>query len=392
MLVAAVAHLTGDLVADRPLPRPRAVRPRPRAGRRSPPSDAEAIRAWAVRHGSPACPIAASGVDPTLPSCTGIIEFCAGEAVDAEYVAAGRGGRPTSTAPTAGASCGRERPTTRRSAASTWASSAPGLGGLCAAIRLEQAGIPYTVFDKNADVGGTWFENTYPDLRVDVPNHFYSYSFRPNPDWSHYYARQHELRRLHRRAARRSTASCRTCGSAPRCVAADVRRGARRVARRASATATASREVEVDALDQRGRDARTGPSVPDIEGLDSFAGPSFHSSRWDHDVDLQGKRVAVVGTGASAMQFVPAIAPDVEHAHDLPAVAALDHAQSRLPPAGDRRGEVAVPPRAATTLAWYRFLQFWNSADRMYPAFRVDPDWATPTCRSAGRTTSCAAS
>ena len=73
-----------------------------------------------------------------------------------------------------------------------------GLGGICAAIRLEQAGIPYTVFDKNPDVGGTWFENTYPDLRVDVPNHFYSYSFAPNPDWSDYYARREELAGVHR--------------------------------------------------------------------------------------------------------------------------------------------------------------------------------------------------
>ena len=77
-----------------------------------------------------------------------------------------------------------------------------GLGGLCAAIRLEQAGIPYTVFDKNVDVGGTWFENTYPDLRVDVPNHFYSYSFAPNPDWSRLLRPPRRDRRVHQAVRR----------------------------------------------------------------------------------------------------------------------------------------------------------------------------------------------
>jgi len=121
-----------------------------------------------------------------------IMNFCAGEEIDAGYVALaleesnfdGRDRRRFvwGEAPTAEA---RERLHV--------AIIGAGLGGVCAAIRLEQAGIPYTVFDKNPDVGGTWFENTYPDLRVDVPNHFYSYSFAPNPDWSDYFARREEL-------------------------------------------------------------------------------------------------------------------------------------------------------------------------------------------------------
>ena len=119
------------------------------------------------------------------------------------------------------------------------------------------------------------------------------------------------------------------------------------------------------------------PSVPHIEGLDSFAGAWFHSSRWDHDIDLEGRRVAVVGTGASAMQFAPAIAADVDRL--------LIFQRSRhwvMPNPRYHRavsdGEKWLFRHVPFYAGWYRFLQFWNSADRMYPAFRVDPDWETP--------------
>ena len=128
-----------------------------------------------------------------------------------------------------------------------------GLGGLCAAIRLEQAGIPYTVFEKNPDVGGTWFENTYPDLRVDVPNHFYSYSFAPNPDWSDYYARRDELADYIERCAKEY-------GVLPHVrfgtevLAADVRRGRRHAGRCGSARGDGARRGRRGRrADQRGR-------------------------------------------------------------------------------------------------------------------------------------------
>jgi 4-hydroxyacetophenone monooxygenase len=246
-----------------------------------------------------------------------------------------------------------------------------GLGGLCAAIRLEQAGIPYTVFDKNADVGGTWFENTYPDLRVDVPNHFYSYSFRPNADWSHYYARQHELFDY--------VAECaKTYHVLPH-----VRFGTEVVAATFDEATAAWRvvvrddegesevvvQVLISAVGMLNR-----PAVPDIEGLDSFAGPCFHSSRWDHDVDLRDRRVAAVGTGASAMQFVPAIAPEAEH------VTIFQRSRHWVTPNPDYHRPVTDEEKwlfrnVPHYLAWYRVLQFWNSADRMYPAFRADPEW-----------------
>jgi 4-hydroxyacetophenone monooxygenase len=87
-----------------------------------------------------------------------------------------------------------------------------GFGGLCAAIRLQQAGIPYTIYEKNDDIGGTWYENDFPDLRVDVPNHFYSYSFEPNPDWSSFFARRDELK-AYIDGSRASTSCSRTCAA-----------------------------------------------------------------------------------------------------------------------------------------------------------------------------------
>ena len=190
VLVAAVAHLTGDLsIVDAH------SEPRTFDHGRGPGSltadDAEAIRAWAFSALAGADDEALEHV-PDAATMHRLIEFVAGEPVGAEYVPL-----VEEEADFDGSDRRRfewtERPDAETLASFRVGIIGAGLGGLCAAIRLEQAGIPYTVFDKNADVGGTWFENTYPDLRVDVPNHFYSYSFRPNPDWSHFYARQHEL-------------------------------------------------------------------------------------------------------------------------------------------------------------------------------------------------------
>ena len=250
-----------------------------------------------------------------------------------------------------------------------------GLGGICAAIRLEQAGIPYTVFDKNPDVGGTWFENTYPDLRVDVPNHFYSYSFAPNPDWSDYFARREELAAYIERCAVEY-------GIVPHIrfdaevIAAEYDDEQSRWTLCIRADDGDDETFEADAvISAVGMLNR--PSVPDVDGLDAFAGPWFHSRAGTTTLDLRDRRVAVVGTGASAMQFVPAIAPEVDR------LLVFQRSRHWVTPNPNYHRAVTdgqkwlfrhVPYYAG----WYRFLQFWNSADRMYPAFRVDPEWETP--------------
>ena len=328
----------------------RAVRPRPAARRRCPPPTR-------TRSGREAVD-GARRVDPTVRVARA--RRRRGFAPPDHEVLRRRGGRPRSTSPLVerGGELRRRRPAairvapaarpTRRAGASTSAIIGAGLGGVCAAIRLEQAGIPYTVFDKNPDVGGTWFENTYPDLRVDVPNHFYSYSFAPNPDWSDYYAAPRRARRrTSRRCAERVRRRSRTSGSAPRCSPPTTTNARGRWTVRlcgADGTERASRgrTRSISAVGMLNR-----PSVPDLDGLDAFAGPWFHSSRWDHDVDLDGRRVAVVGhrgerDAVRARHRARRRAPD-----DLPAVAPLGDAQPRATTGAvtDAR-EVAVPPRA----------------------------------------------
>ena len=158
------------------------------------PADADEIRAAGRRRARRVDPVESIARPPVSDDLVHrIMMFCAGEPVDADYVdARARGGELRRTT-TAGGSRGTAEPGSDELDGFHVAIIGAGLGGICAAIRLEQAGIPYTVFEKNAGVGGTWFENTYPDLRVDVPNHFYSFSFAPNPDWSDYYARRAEL-------------------------------------------------------------------------------------------------------------------------------------------------------------------------------------------------------
>ncbi|MEI2653934.1 MAG: NAD(P)/FAD-dependent oxidoreductase [Microthrixaceae bacterium] len=175
-----------------------------------------------------------------------------------------------------------------------------GQSGLLAGIRLEEAGIPFTIIEKNADVGGTWFENRYPGARVDVGSHFYCYSFEPTDEWSEHFAQQSELQAYFSNVMRKHGVDehvrwdTEVVGVEWR--DADAQWQVR--VRRADGTeeSLVARAV-ISAVGQLNR-----PFVPDLAGTDSFAGPSFHTARWDHDVDLAGKRVAMIGAGASGFQ------------------------------------------------------------------------------------------
>ncbi len=255
-----------------------------------------------------------------------------------------------------------------------------GFGGVCAGIRLAQAGIPYTICEKNDSVGGTWYENRYPDLRVDVPNHFYSFSFRPNPEWSDYFSRGPEIERYVEDCAKDAGVRDR------------VRFGTE-VVRAEWDDASACWRVLV--RDRDGREETlvanavisavgmlNRPSYPDIEGRDRFAGPCFHSSRWSSDVDFAGKRVGVIGTGASAVQFVPRVA---EQAASLTIFQRSAHWVSF-----NASYRATIHESFKWCLRhipfhhnWYRFLLFWAGSDRAYPVFRIDPDWKDPD-RSTG--------
>jgi cation diffusion facilitator CzcD-associated flavoprotein CzcO len=182
-----------------------------------------------------------------------------------------------------------------------------GFSGIASAIKLREAGIEdFTVLERDAGIGGTWWANTYPGCACDVPAHLYSYSFALNPGWSTAFAPQAEILEYIRSTARRY----------------DVERFVH--------TGT---ELQAATWDEAGQRwhlqtnrgsfnaqiviAATGglvePKIPQVPGLDTFEGTSFHSARWNHDHDLRGKRIGVVGTGASAAQFIPIVQREAEH-------------------------------------------------------------------------------
>ncbi len=180
-----------------------------------------------------------------------------------------------------------------------------GFGGVGAAVMLRQAGYQdVTVFERGERVGGVWNDNTYPGARCDVPSHLYEFSFAPNPYWSHRYAAQDEIQTYMEDVARRFGVADRIHTST------EVTRASWADGRWVVETSRGRHEADV-LLTACGQ--LSTPSTPDIPGRDRFAGPSFHTARWRHDVDLAGRRVAVVGTGCSAIQVVPAIQPHVAH-------------------------------------------------------------------------------
>ncbi|WP_020666742.1 flavin-containing monooxygenase [Amycolatopsis nigrescens] len=187
-----------------------------------------------------------------------------------------------------------------------------GASGIGAAIRLRQAGITeFAVLEKAAELGGTWRDNTYPGCACDVPSALYSYSFAPNPEWTRMFAGQPEIRAYLADTARRHG------------VTGHLRFGVEMLRAQWDAAGKLWRlETSKGKFSARIVIAGTGPwhepKIPELPGLDGFrdsGGEVFHSSRWNHEYDLTGKRVAVVGTGASAVQFVPEIQPKVAALH-----------------------------------------------------------------------------
>ncbi len=246
-----------------------------------------------------------------------------------------------------------------------------GMSGLLAAHRLQQAGIDYVILEKNADVGGTWLQNTYPGCRVDITNHVYSYSFAQRTDWPLHFSTQDVLLDYFRRCADefglrdhiRFGTAVTTC---------DWHESTSTWALQicdADGPETIHANAVISAVGQLNR-----PKMPVIEGIDSFAGPSFHSAEWRHDVDLTGKRVAVIGTGASAVQFVPIIAEAVS---DLTIFQRTPNWFFPVPhyhqsvPAGLTWLFNHVPSYAQ----WHRFWLFWRGTEGVLPACRVDPQW-----------------
>ena len=184
-----------------------------------------------------------------------------------------------------------------------------GFSGLGMAIRCKQEGIDdFVVLERADDLGGTWRDNSYPGCACDVPSHLYSFSFAPNPNWSHIFARQREIWDYLRECAERYEITPHIRYGHEVQAAEWDEEAERWLLETASGPITA--RVLVSAAGPLSQ-----PSIPALPGRERFAGTAFHSARWDHGHDLRDERVAVIGTGASAIQFVPRIQPKVGRLH-----------------------------------------------------------------------------
>jgi 4-hydroxyacetophenone monooxygenase len=248
-----------------------------------------------------------------------------------------------------------------------------GVSGICAAVRLQQAGIAYTILERNSDVGGVWLENRYPGAGVDTPNHLYSFSFAPH-DWTRYFAAQSEILLYLRKVADDF----------------DVRKNVRFGTEVTAATYDESTQTwSVDSVGPDGTrtfnanivisavGAFNKPKIPRVAGMENFRGPNFHTAAWPEDIDLTGKRVAVVGNGASAMQVVPAVVDQVASLvvfqHSPQWAGAFEKFKQPVPDAV--RFLLAEVP---LYYSWYRTRLAWIFNDRLYESLQRDPEWPHP--------------
>jgi 4-hydroxyacetophenone monooxygenase len=302
----------------------------------------------------------AGGRPPAVPAPTGetlleLIELAVGEPVPPEYEAM------------TAEDMGFHVPPVRTAPPSDFRVVVIGAGvsGMLAAIQLAEAGIDHVVLEKNSDVGGTWLENAYPGAGVDTPSHLYSYSFAPRR-WSTHFGKRDEVLTYLRDVA--DAHDLRKVIRFDTEVASAVYRDQRwTVTTTDGETLTA--DAVITAVGQLNR-----PKVPPLPGMDAFRGPLFHSARWPADLDVTGKRVAVVGTGASAMQIVPAIAERAGH------VTVFQRSPQWAAP-----NDVYFSPiaDAASLLMehvpfyrrWYRTRLSWNTGDRVHASLQKDPAW-----------------
>ena len=247
-----------------------------------------------------------------------------------------------------------------------------GFSGICAGRQLLQMRIPFEIFEKSSDLGGVWLDNSYPEAGVDTPNHFYSFSFAPNMEWSSNYSKRQEVLDYQRKVFDES-------GLRPHAhfntevvsLHWDDSKHHWQVTIRNNVGQSETHEfnVVITAVGNLNQ-----PKVSHIPGLDSFNGQYWHSAKWRSDVPLEGKKVAVIGTGASSMQFLRTVASQAQQ------VTIFQRSPQWARPPQDYHGSTS--PESKWLLknvpyyyAWYRFGLMWRFGDGLLPTVRRDPHW-----------------
>ena len=248
-----------------------------------------------------------------------------------------------------------------------------GVTGVLMARVLNQLGLTsFTVVERNAEPGGTWYVNRYPGCRVDTPSMLYSYSFDPDPGWPEHFSHQPELLRYVKQTAERSGLNDRLrLNTEVERMTWDEGAGAWLVDVRDTVTGATERITAHAVVAAMG--ILRVPKLPDIPGRETFAGPALHTALWDKSVDLAGKRVGVIGTGASANQVVPAIAPVVDSlvVYQRSAHWMMSHPKYGKFLEGIEKALFQVP----TYREWHRFSEGWKFGDGVTPMVTVDPSW-----------------
>ncbi|MBC7599415.1 MAG: NAD(P)/FAD-dependent oxidoreductase [Polaromonas sp.] len=247
-----------------------------------------------------------------------------------------------------------------------------GFSGICAGYHLKKLGIPFEIIEKNPDLGGVWLENTYPEAGVDTPNHFYSFSFAPNLDWSSNYSKRQEVWDYQRKVfndvdlAKHTQFQVEVIGldwdeDSARWQITTRDASGRESQRWANAVITAAGNLN-------------RPKMATVPGLAEFKGTAWHSAQWRHDVPLEDKEVAVIGTGASAMQFLRTVAATAKK------VTIFQRSPQWARPPQDYHGDTSEGTRwllkhVPFYYGWYRFGLVWRFGDGLLPTVRRDPLW-----------------
>jgi 4-hydroxyacetophenone monooxygenase len=246
-----------------------------------------------------------------------------------------------------------------------------GVSGIVLGKLLLERGIDFRIIEKNCDVGGTWLENTYPGCGVDTPNHAYSFSFGPRHRWSRYFSSRDEIQDYLKETATNlqlyphiqfdASVIKADWDEAACCWQVSVESGGN--------VDVVSAWSLVSAVGQLNE-----PAVPAIRGMENYAGQMFHSARWPQQLDLAGKRVAIIGTGASAMQIVPTIADEVAQ---LAVYQRSPQWARPIPRYHDHLGDNAqwLLQEVPFYAAWFRFTMLWRYGDGLLPYLHKDPDW-----------------